>query len=161
MLPTGHTALQRHHTVSLITLLLSAVKNGGITVATQEIIVMSDVKANMLVQFKAEVLDVGPESTLPCNLSDKWLDILTAQADEVFEGEGERRAAELLSAVLHILFAQNKSSKISFEDSELLDYFRLYRIELAIEEVSRRSGIKLSAATIATIFTNREVERLS
>jgi len=112
----------------------------------------------LIQRFASEVLQAGPESSLPCNLSDEWLDVLSRQAEEIAEGKEEARMTELLAAVLHIIAAKRGREEVHIDEDELLDYLDRYRIELAIEAVSRRTDIKGQAADLQTIFTDRDVE---
>ena len=119
--------------------------------------------SDLIDRFVTEVLHVSPESTLPCNLSDEWLNVLLEQSnkmanlDQLDEEDNSSVCTELLAAVLHILMAKNGFEKVSIEESELLQTIEQYTMELAIEEVSRRTDFKCEPATLETIFTNRQV----
>lgn len=114
---------------------------------------------SVLVDFKSEVLDKGPESTLPCNLPEKWLNYLATQAEEVLEGREGSTMSEVLAAVIHIFMAKSpEQSEIQMSSDDLFGYLQDYRIELALEEVRRQTDTKPSPASIETIFTNREVD---
>ncbi|MAY54894.1 MAG: hypothetical protein CMQ37_03405 [Gammaproteobacteria bacterium] len=118
---------------------------------------------DLISRFKTEVLETGPESTLPCNLRDEWLDVLLMQADEManleeLDNEDDSPVCtELLAAVLHIHMVKNGFEKVSLEESELMHTMELYAIELGMEKVSRNTEFQCEPATLETIFTNRGV----
>lgn len=64
---------------------------------------------NLLSQFKTEVIDAGIESTLPYNLTDKWMDILTLEAEDFFSEDSDSTGGIILLAVVHILVARNRN----------------------------------------------------
>ncbi|MBB32023.1 MAG: hypothetical protein V7751_02600 [Pseudoalteromonas distincta] len=118
----------------------------------------------MLQRFQQEVLSSGPEATLPANLSHFWLKELQQCLDRYFENlsdpestEDEQSMALPLAAVLHILFAQNGSKEVEVSLEKVFRNFEDYRLELALEEISRVTHIKTGPATLDSIFTNRDV----
>lgn len=120
--------------------------------------------SDLIDRFVTEVLHASPESTLPCNLSDEWLNVLLEQSnkmanlDQLEDEDNSPVCTELLAAVLHILMAKNGFEKeISMEETELLRTMEQYTMELAMEEVSRRTEFKCEPATLETIFTDRDV----
>ena len=62
-----------------------------------------------------------------------------------------------LAAIVHILFAKNSGEEIEASMEEMFKNFQDYRIELALEEVRRSTNIKTEPATIASIFTDRDL----
>ena len=111
----------------------------------------------LLEQFKNEVLNNGAEAALPCNLSDKWLNILVSQGENL-PGD-ENSTTELLAVVLHLLFFKNDYKKeVSINEKQLLDYTEAYVIELSFEEICRKTEFKLNPATLDTIFTDRLIK---
>ena len=58
---------------------------------------------------------------------------------------------------MHILFAKNGGREITESMNKLFDHLQTYRIELALEEIRRKTDVKASPVTIDTIFTNRSV----
>ena len=66
---------------------------------------------DLLKSFSKEVMRNGPESTLPCNLSDHWLEVLSAQMEDFFENDSDECLSLPLMAVLHILFAKNEGRR--------------------------------------------------
>lgn len=63
-----------------------------------------------------------------------------------------------MAAVIHILLAKQGGRKVSVGQNQLFEYFERYRLELALEEVSRRTNIKCESATLNSIFTDRNVQ---
>lgn len=112
---------------------------------------------DLVVSFKAEVLDAGPESTLPGNLSDKWLEILSSQIEDFFQETEGARITEVLMAVLHILVAKSSGREIKVSEDELFEWFEAYQIELGMETVSRYTNIQFTPATIENIFAERDI----
>ncbi|MBC3450860.1 hypothetical protein HU745_07315 [Pseudomonas mosselii] len=124
---------------------------------------MKDLK--LLTRFRDEVLFTGPESTLPSNLTDFWLDELQRHLKGYFDslgrdtdnGEEDVNVSLPLAAITHILFAKI-GGKVIFENLENLhEYFQSYRRELALEKMTRKTRVTLAPATLETIFSNREV----
>lgn len=119
-------------------------------------------------KFNKEVIAKGKESTLPVNLNNEWLEVISLSLDEILDDTEEDSdelkstyMALVLQAVLHILMAKESqdTSDYSFEISTetLFKYFQEYRIEIALESIRRNTEIKSNPATIETIFTNREI----
>lgn len=120
--------------------------------------------SHMLRRFQDEVILRGIESTLPSNLDDFWLaeiqrsiELFFSSPQEAGDAEGGENMSLPLAAVVHILFAKKGEHKVQASMDEILKYFEDYRIELALEEVRRRTDLKAEPATITTIFTNRQV----
>ncbi|WP_156885834.1 hypothetical protein [Massilia niastensis] len=114
-----------------------------------------------LLQLEAEVVSRGAEAALPCNLSDHWLRHISYSLDQVLQmddGESTDYFNAPMVLVSNLLLKKSGAAQIRISFSEIIDRFREYRLELALEEVSRLSDIKVSAATFETIFTNRRVE---
>lgn len=117
---------------------------------------MSD--EELMDEFKREVLEKGPESTLPSGLSDKWLATLSTQAEEMIGGTRNSGTPEVVAALVHVLLAKYGHEKTVIGTEELHEYFQQYRIELALEGIRRYTEMKLPAATIDTIFTERNLD---
>lgn len=118
----------------------------------------------MLRRFQEEVILRGAESTLPSNLDDFWLAEIQRSIELFFNGDRETSSIEggesislPLAAVVHILFAKKGGEELQASMDEMFKYFEDYRIELALEEIRRKTDFKAEPATIATIFTNRHV----
>lgn len=124
--------------------------------------------SNLTTRFNEEVIKKGPESTLPVNLSDEWLDILETGLEKILESEEELKESEklymsiALLAISHILIAKNsdeeEKNELNIPMEQLFKYFQDYMIELAIESMSRKTEVKGTPATIQTIFTERRIE---
>ena len=114
-------------------------------------------------RFVEEVLMSGPEATLPCNLSDYWLTALQQSTDRCLENFATKRPEDddslslPLAAILHILCAKAGSAEFQVPMEELFNNFEYLRIELAIEELRRKTDYLNEPATLASIFTDREL----
>jgi hypothetical protein len=111
-------------------------------------------------KLKVEILSGTPEAALPCNLSDHWLSEVGASLEQVLEVAGEESRRYMvgpLLLILHILRGKTGSEEIRVSEDELFERFVDYRMEIALEEVNRRTDIKCTSATLKTIFTNRSV----
>lgn len=112
---------------------------------------------DLLKSFSKEVMQNGPESTLPCNLSDQWLEVLSAQMEDFFENDSDECLSLPLMAVLHILFAKNEGAAISETHDRLFDHLCNYRIELGLEEIRRKTHVSVEPANLESILTKRSV----
>ncbi|ASV38959.1 hypothetical protein CI807_23035 [Pseudomonas sp. NS1(2017)] len=112
---------------------------------------------DLLKSFSKEVMQNGPESTLPCNLSDQWLEVLSAQLEDFFENDSDECLSLPMMAVLHILFAKSKGEAISESQDRLFDHLCNYRIELGLEEIRRKTDVSVEPASLESILTNRRV----
>lgn len=112
----------------------------------------------MLTRFKSEVTDKGAEACLPRNLSDEWLSLLSESTESMLERQDDSRGAIAVAAILLILDAKRGGKELRVSFDELEKRFQDYRIELALEEVHRRTEVKYEPATLETIFSNREVK---
>ena len=114
-------------------------------------------------RFVEEVLMSGPEATLPCNLSVLWLTALQQSTDRCLENFATKRPEDddslslPLAAILHILCAKAGSAEFQVPMEELFNNFEYLRIELAIEELRRKTDYLNEPATLASIFTDREL----
>ena len=111
----------------------------------------------LMVSFRDEVLRKGLESTLPCNLNDKWLELLAAQLEAYFERDVEEALSLPFAAVLHILCSKSGGEAITVSQDKLFDHLCDYRIELGLEEIRRKTDLGNEPASLQTIFTNRAV----
>lgn len=113
-----------------------------------------------MARLQQEVISHGPAAALPSNLSDQWLQHISYSLDQVLNGKDE--LLEYFSApmvlVLNLMLKKFETKQVEIEYKEMIEYFRQYRLELALEEVSRISDIKVDSATLKTIFTDRRVE---
>ncbi|WP_414867112.1 hypothetical protein [Pseudomonas donghuensis] len=121
-------------------------------------------RPNILRRFQEEVILRGAESTLPSNLDDFWLAEIQQSIELYFDDVNGANNDEIgesmslpLAAVVHLLFAKKGGGEIRASLDEMFEYIECYRIELALEEIRRKTDFKAEPATIATIFTNRHV----
>jgi len=112
---------------------------------------------NMLVSFRNEVLLNGPESTLPCNLDERWLDVLSAHMEQFFESNVDGALSLPLAAVVHILFAKSGGEPVRESQDELIEQLCKYRLELGFEEIRRKTNLSIEPASLETILTNRDI----
>ena len=112
---------------------------------------------DLMVSFRNEVLHNGPESTLPCNLNDKWLELLAGQLEAYFEREVEDALSLPLAAVLHILCTKSGGEAVTISQDKLFDHLCDYRIELGLEEIRRKTDLGIELVSLQAIFTNRAV----
>lgn len=112
-----------------------------------------------LKRFKAEVTNRGAEACLPHALSTPWLTELIQSTEAILKGDRDDSAGGLaLAAVLAILDA--KGSMDQFLHASEHDQAKIladYQIELSLELMHRCTDIRYEAATLQTIFTDREV----
>jgi len=115
----------------------------------------------MLTRLKRELLDVEPEACLQRNLTDEWLTWLAASADGMLENGNDLEAdSSLVGAVIvRILDAKlpERAAMIEVPLEEFHAHVNRYWIELAFEEVHRKTDIKYNQATLETILTDREI----
>jgi hypothetical protein len=112
-------------------------------------------------QFVKEVVQKDVKGLLPQNLSDKWLDVLSEEAEDfinIQEGilqDEKTTMSALVISVLTILEHQHGSTG-SFEiaPEELTKCFQNYIIALSAEEISRKTYIKVEPPTLENIFSN-------
>ena len=116
-------------------------------------------KKQLLKRFQAEVIMLGPETTLPYNLSNFWLLEIQQSIELYFDSEKrpQNSTCLALAAVVHILLVKNGGEPIEASMEEIVKHLEDYKIELALEEIRRKTRLKIEPATIASIFTNREV----
>jgi hypothetical protein len=113
-----------------------------------------------LVELKKQILDKEPAAALPCQLSDYWLDQVEESLEQVLENPDIDAGSYLagpLALVVHILFARTASHELEVSHSQLYECLRSYRIEVALEAVSRRTNVKSAPASLDTIFADRLV----
>lgn len=115
-----------------------------------------------LSKLREEVLSGPPEAALPSQLSDYWLEMIardlemTVGDDQPEEGE-ESYASAPLALIVHLLFAKRGGKELALSYDEMYSLFCDLRVEIGLEDVSRRTDIKAEPATLETIFSNREV----
>lgn len=117
--------------------------------------------ASDLERLRLEVLSREPAAALPCNLSSEWLALLARDLDRVVEAPAETSSNDFLAAplavIFHLLMGKSGGKPYEVENEALLKYCSDLRLEIALETVSRRTDIRSDPATIATIFTDRDL----
>lgn len=134
----------------------------------------------LLEQFQKEILAQGEEATLPSNLPQNWLDILSLALEKILSTPAANALTLLLpedtpskliiAAITPLLKAkEERDLPITLEEKEnpfhtvrerypiTKKILESYRMELAFEAISRTRDIAINSASIETIFTNREV----
>ena len=112
----------------------------------------------MLIRFKNEVTNLGPQACLPRNLSDEWLSALSQSVNRLLAGEAEEVAGAVAIAAVHVLLQTRTSSGIhALGEEEARQRLIAYRLELALELMHRNTEVKYEPANLETIFTNRVV----
>jgi len=105
------------------------------------------------------------DAALPCNLTDQWLDLISRDLDVCLgdldadsETPSKSHLAAPLALIVHLLFAKQGGAQVKLAFEELDQYLIDLRIEVALEQVTRRTNFSASRATVQTIFTKRTVE---
>jgi len=115
----------------------------------------------MLERLKAEVTDRGIDACLPCNLSDEWLSILADSADAMLGNSCADDASGGACLAILLCLAEAKAgvskSRTEIPLEKLHQYCVRYRLELALEEIHRKTDIRYTPATLETILTERDV----
>ncbi len=113
---------------------------------------------DLLEQFKLDVLDQGPEACLPVNLREEWRETLSQGIERYLDDEDDSRLSLVLGALVIILFGKNPGAEVSMPLETIFEHMQSYRLELALEEVRRKTEVKIVPATLETIFTDRDLE---
>ena len=116
----------------------------------------------MMLKLKREVLDGEPGSALPSKLSDEWLDMAIESVEGMVHGDDDDQEGHGIGMALILKTLSDKrggATELSVPVQDMFEYTQSYMIELALEEVSRKTDIRANAATLETIFEkDREVE---
>lgn len=109
-----------------------------------------------------QVLHQPSAAALPSNLSDEWLamiarDLVCALGGDDAEDINMSSLVAPLALVIHILTGQHNGLEKYVSDEELEVHLKDYQIEIALEQVRRKAGIKTNPATMETIFRQRIV----
>lgn len=111
---------------------------------------------DLLQRFKLEVLDQGPEACLPVNLSEEWRETLSQVIERYLDDDSQ--FSLVVGALLGILFGKNPGAEVTVPLDTMFEYMQSYRLELALEEIRRKTEVKVVPATLETIFTDRDLE---
>ncbi|MBU7437008.1 hypothetical protein [Paraburkholderia fungorum] len=118
----------------------------------------------MFDRIKGELLDHDPSACLPRNLSDEWLSYLAISAEKMLgNDDGEHATVHkeaALAVVIRLLDAKSEGRAEEFEVpiDDLYEYLQRFRMELALEEVHRKTDVKYNAASLESILTERDIE---
>lgn len=116
-----------------------------------------------LLKLKEEVLNFPPEFSLPCNLSDEWLQKIAMDLEKVVctqeddESNEELSAAVPMALIFHILSGKFPGNAIHRTYEVLWEHYVDLRLEVNLEILNRRTDCKSDSATLETIFTKRDV----
>lgn len=114
-----------------------------------------------LSQLQLEVLSRGADKALPSTLSDYWLQAISENMD-YFPKAPEETKSEYFSGplliIVSLLMFGGRNKALEIDSAEMLTRFHEYRLEMALEEVARASGIKIAPVTMETLFTNARAE---
>lgn len=127
---------------------------------------------SILERFRREVMECGIDAALPRSLSDEWLLAVTRAADHLafkleeyrdpstWSEDAEEYSAMALVAIFSLLWAKAPAVQPAVEVSvtEIRRYLADYRLELALEMAHRNAEIHYEAASVQSIFTNRNVK---
>lgn len=118
---------------------------------------------SMLERFRHEVMERGADACLPRNLSDEWLRIVASGADFLNdpslapEAQGDERKTIALAGVATLLWAKMSGEPAQVSLSQLVDYMRLYRLELTLEALHRSTALRYEQASVESILTDRDI----
>ncbi|MFM0260905.1 hypothetical protein [Paraburkholderia sediminicola] len=110
----------------------------------------------MLDRLIDEVLEQGPTACLPQTLTDEWLAILSSSADTMLGTESiqtETPGALCMSVIVRLLTADPTWTSLEIPLQKMREYIERYRMELALEELYRKTHARYQPATIETILS--------
>ncbi|MEN0036745.1 MAG: hypothetical protein AAGC78_06740 [Cellvibrio sp.] len=113
---------------------------------------------NLKTRFHNEVITGAPESLLPRNLSEDWLDFLLHEFQCMHNKNGSDNFSLLVSAVLKILSSRSGTTELEMTADELIRCLNNYSMELSLEKLNRVGAVKSSSPTNETILTNRVIK---
>lgn len=116
-------------------------------------------------EFKKEVLWKSGEAGLPCNLSDRWLELLerdlsVISSDDKPEDEVIPYAPAPISLVMRLISAKQNNKTVDVDMDKMFEYLDLLKIEIDSEIINRsNTGIYIKPATLKNIFEdNRKIQ---
>lgn len=112
--------------------------------------------------LKTQVLDHPVAAALPCNLSDRWLELIGRDLDVCFadmepENDAPTHMAAPLALVICLLNGKHDAKKMTIDLDQLRVYLSHLRTEIALELINRQTSMRTNSATLETIFENRQV----
>ena len=111
-------------------------------------------------ELKRDILDKEPSAALPSHLSDQWLNQVAESLEQVLEVQTDESGPYLagpLALVVHLLFFRSPLAELEISEICLYEYLRTYYMEVSIEMLNRHTKIRVNAATLQTIFTDRKL----
>ena len=110
----------------------------------------------------------GPEDALPCNLSDEWLEKISADLEAYMQAAPDEPEPDCsIAAPLYLILqlceyhaaqaGRNTGHGFSVPVEELWTHFERYYIEISLEIVRRTTDLDAEPATLETILTDREI----
>jgi hypothetical protein len=110
-------------------------------------------------QFVKEVVQKDVKGLLPQNLSDKWIDVLSEEAEDfiniqegILPDEKTTMSALVISVLTILQHQQGNTGTFEITPEELIKCFQNYIIALSAEEISRKTDIKVKPPTMENIF---------
>lgn len=101
-----------------------------------------------------DVLSRGIDAILPQNLSDFWLQILEAHAEQYVGGK--KGGVNLcVVTVMWIIAMRRKTSTVEIEAKEFSDLILAFILETALQSLSRTAGIAYNEPTPIDFLTDR------
>jgi len=112
--------------------------------------------------LKEQVLDHPPSAALPRNLSDQWIELIGRDLDVCFadiepENNAPSHMAAPLALVVCLLSGKLGTRRIQIQLDRLEFYLTHLRAEIALELISRQTNLRINAATLETIFEDRQL----
>jgi hypothetical protein len=118
--------------------------------------------SSRLEALAAQVLTKPPAASLPCNLTDEWLELISRDLESALGKDAPlnidaQSLATPLALVVHILAGQSGEAGHAWSFEDLFDRLQDFRLEIALELLNRRTGVRTTPATMETIFKQRDV----
>jgi hypothetical protein len=117
-----------------------------------------------LEKLARDVLGQPPTAALPCNLSDEWLALIARDLDACMgemtgdtEGAPSAYMAAPLALVIHLLHGKANGQDRLIEFDAFEKYLDDYKLEINLEQVTRKTNISIQQACLNDIFDDRTV----
>lgn len=129
----------------------------------------------MINQFIDDVISKGAEASLPQNLSDEWLDVVTAAAVNLLKdlsGDSESgievedafenvESAVMMAAVMEIIqHTQDYPVGVNINEEILVECLKCYALYIAIEYIGRQMNVVIEHPTLENIFDQEKIASL-
>lgn len=112
----------------------------------------------MVNKLIAEIEKIGAAACLPRNMSDELLTCMEKEFDLLKAGDESVAQSCLLCGLFIILSHKVGSNEVKIPADEFYVRMDEYRMEIALEKIHRVTEVKYEAATLETIFTNRNLK---